>query len=108
MEIRHDVEKIYMTLGRAEILIHIPFRVIFENITDRSKNARFFPTGLTAREGQVLSGILDGKSNKEIAQEVNLSVRAIKFHVTNLLFKNKVGSRMQLHGIYANAGGERK
>ena len=108
MKIKHEVEKIYLTLGRDELLIHVPFRVVFERIEKRSKNARYFPIELTKREEQVLHGILDGKGNKEIAADLLLSERTVKFHVSSLLFKNKVGSRLQLQGIYANAEGERE
>lgn len=108
MKIEHDVEKIYLTLGRGELLIHVPFRVVFEQIRERSRNGRFFPVELTKREEQVLKGVLDGKANKEIATDLRLSERTVKFHVSSILLKNKVGSRLQLQGIYANAEGERK
>lgn len=107
MKIKHEVERMYMTLGRDEILIHVPFRVVFERINERSRNGRFFPIALTRREEEVLKGILDGKPNKEIASDLNLSERTVKFHVSSLLMKNKVESRLQLHGIYASAEGVR-
>jgi len=51
---------------------------------------------LTRREKEVLHGILRSLVNKEIACELNLSVRTIKFHVSSLLSKFKVRGRKEL------------
>lgn len=51
---------------------------------------------LTRREQEVLDGILRSLANKEIACELNLSERTVKFHVSSLLAKFKVRSRMEL------------
>ena len=51
---------------------------------------------LTRREKEVLDGVLRSLANKEIASELNLSERTVKFHVSSLLSKFKVHSRMEL------------
>jgi len=51
---------------------------------------------LTRREQEVLDGILRSLANKEIASELNLSERTVKFHVSSLLSKFKVRGRMEL------------
>ena len=51
---------------------------------------------LTRREQEVLDGILRSLANKEIASELNLSERTVKFHVSSLLAKFKVRGRMEL------------
>jgi DNA-binding CsgD family transcriptional regulator len=51
---------------------------------------------LTRREKEVLDGIIRSLANKEIASELNLSERTVKFHVSSLLAKFKVHSRMEL------------
>jgi DNA-binding CsgD family transcriptional regulator len=51
---------------------------------------------LTRREEEVLDGILRSLANKEIASELNLSERTVKFHVSSLLAKYKLRSRMEL------------
>lgn len=51
---------------------------------------------LTAREEEVLGGILRSLTNKEIACELNVSERTIKFHASSLLSKFKVRSRLDL------------
>ena len=51
---------------------------------------------LTRREEEVLDGVLKSLANKEIACHLNLSERTVKFHVSSLLAKFKVRSRMEL------------
>lgn len=51
---------------------------------------------LTPRQSQVLSGLLNGLSNKEIAERDRCSESTIEFHVTYLLTKFRVRSRAQL------------
>lgn len=51
--------------------------------------------GLTARQQQVLALIVEGRSNKAIAQTLYLSVDTVKDHVTALLRSLKVRSRSQ-------------
>jgi len=51
---------------------------------------------LTRREGEVLAGVLRRLSNKEIACNLNISVRSVKFHVSSLLAKFRVHGRMEL------------
>ncbi len=45
------------------------------------------PAGLTEREIEVLRLLAAGKSNREIADELVLSVRTVERHVTNLYGK---------------------
>jgi len=76
-----------------------------ENLRDLNQRAeRLLEAGhrvkstvkLTRREEEVLDGILRSLANKEIASELNLSERTVKFHVSSLLSKFKVRSRMEL------------
>ncbi len=57
---------------------------------------------LTEREQEVLRFILAGKTNKEIAAAMNVSVSAIKFHVSNIYGKYTVNSRLELVSALAN------
>jgi DNA-binding CsgD family transcriptional regulator len=51
---------------------------------------------LTRREEEVLAGVTNSLSNKEIAASLNLSERTVKFHVSSLLAKYRVRGRMEL------------
>ncbi|MFD1411752.1 response regulator transcription factor [Lapidilactobacillus gannanensis] len=55
---------------------------------------------LTAREREVLSLIAQGKSNKEIADELFITLKTVKTHVSNILAKLQVEDRTQA-AIYA-------
>jgi DNA-binding NarL/FixJ family response regulator len=47
----------------------------------------------TNREMEVLQLLAEGCSNKQIAENLNVSVRTIKFHTANIYEKIKVTSR---------------
>jgi len=53
------------------------------------------PGGLTERELEVLRLVARGLSNKEIAQVLSVTVRTVDFHVSNILKKLEVTSRVE-------------
>ena len=55
---------------------------------------------LTAREREVLAGIADGKSNREIARLLQVSEKTVKAHVSAVLAKLGVQDRTQA-AVYA-------
>lgn len=52
-------------------------------------------TGLTPRELEVLSGLVAGRTNREIADSLFISTKTASVHVSNLLHKLGVNSREQ-------------
>jgi len=50
-----------------------------------------YPDGLTEREGEVLKLIAAGRSNREIAGELVVSIRTVERHITNIYAK--IGAR---------------
>jgi len=54
------------------------------------------PVSLSRRQREVLNGIVRNQTNKEIASMLNISVRTTKFHVSVLLAKFHVHSRVEL------------
>lgn len=70
----------------------------------RQKSAQTEDEGLTAREKEVLMLIAEGKSNKEISEELFISIKTVKTHVSNLLMKLDAEDRTQL-AIYAHRKG---
>lgn len=59
-------------------------------------NANKTPASLSRREREVLESLLQNLSNKEIASQLNISERTVKFHVSNLLQKHGVRRRADL------------
>jgi NarL family two-component system response regulator LiaR len=70
----------------------------------RQRSAQGADEGLTDREKEVLLLIADGMSNKEIAEELHISVKTVKTHVSNLLMKCELEDRTQL-AVYAHRKG---
>ena len=54
------------------------------------------PTPLSKREQDVVRFLLEGKSNKMIAQALNITERTVEFHLKNIYAKQQVNSRMEL------------
>ncbi len=50
---------------------------------------------LTPREGDVLTFLIAGKSNREIAAELGLSISTVKAHLSSLYRKLGVSSRTE-------------
>jgi DNA-binding NarL/FixJ family response regulator len=60
--------------------------------------------GLTAREREVAALIAQGKSNREIAEELVVSERTVETHVGNIMFKLDVRSRRQIRAWASEKG----
>ncbi|QWW71201.1 response regulator transcription factor [Rhizobium sp. WYJ-E13] len=68
-------------------------RALFNRETDQDADA--LDQGLTHREGQVLRLIGDGLSNKEIANELSISIATVKHYVHHILRKLQICRRAQ-------------
>jgi len=53
------------------------------------------PGGLTEREQEVLRLVAEGLSNKEIAQKLQVTKRTAEFHMSNILKKVGMASRVE-------------
>ncbi|AKG34015.1 response regulator [Paenibacillus durus] len=70
----------------------------------RQRTVQDDSSGLTEREREVLLLIAEGKSNKDIGEELHISIKTVKTHVSNLLMKCELEDRTQL-AIYAHRKG---
>ena len=77
--------KLELAKRGTELVIRIPVRRIL--MKPRKKNGALDLGGFTPRERQVLKGLLIGKVAKEMASELNLSVRTIKFYLASIYAK---------------------
>jgi FixJ family two-component response regulator len=59
---------------------------------------------LTPRERQVLSHVISGKLNKQIASELDISERTVKAHRSQVMEKMEVGSLAELVQISGKLG----
>ena len=60
------------------------------------RQARPKKFGLTPRELQIVSAVVSGFSNKEIAQKFFLSEDTVKHHITNIFNKMGVSNRLEM------------
>ncbi|AWB43973.1 DNA-binding response regulator [Paenibacillus sp. CAA11] len=70
----------------------------------RQRTVQGEDSGLTEREREVLLLIAEGKNNKDIGEELHISIKTVKTHVSNLLMKCELEDRTQL-AIYAHRQG---
>ncbi len=75
-------------------------------VNDLQRSGSEFPLigALTDRERDVLKGLVEGLSNKEIAANLDLTPVTIRFHVSNILRKLRVANRTQA-ALYARKAG---
>ncbi len=62
---------------------------------------------LTPREREVLAGIAEGRSNREIARSLRVSEKTVKAHVSSVLAKLGVQDRTQAAVYAVRNGGDR-
>ena len=54
------------------------------------------PASLSARQREILHSVICHRANKEIASQLNITVRTVKFHISSLLSKFGVDNRAEL------------
>ncbi|MBN2571599.1 MAG: response regulator transcription factor [Ignavibacteriales bacterium] len=67
--------------------------------TDENQLEKF---GITQREQEVLHLLVTGKTYKEIATELFISLPTVKTHVSNIYSKAKVRNRLELSNLINN------
>ncbi|MDA8354475.1 MAG: response regulator transcription factor [Firmicutes bacterium] len=98
-----DVIEAIRSTYRGESTLHpIMARKLLDNISGGKKTDRgSSEDSLTPRELDVLNLMVKGLSNKEIAEQLFISDKTVKIHVSNILKKLRVKSRSQaiIHAI---------
>lgn len=84
----------------VEIPIRLVLSVSFYRVKHISEQMQT-PTGevmphLTERQNEVLTAILKDRPNKQIASELNITVRTVKAHISDLFRIFKVSARGEL------------
>src|SRR5918998_2819010 len=84
-----------VTSGEAVFGPGVAERIIgFFSVPRSAAPQRVFPE-LTEREEEILSLVAQGKSNQEIAQQLFVSLKTVRNHVSNILVKLQVADRAQ-------------
>ena len=69
---------------------------IVRQVTGEQPSSRVLTEKLTDREQEVLMYIAKGLSNKEIAEQIHLSLKTVKTHVSSIIQKMGVTTRTQV------------
>ena len=92
-------------LGEALISPHIASKVLQRiRATSVEAGGAVTRTDLSDRETEVLRLIAIGKDNAEIAQELHISPKTVKNHISNILMKLQIDNRIQA-AVYAVRSG---
>jgi DNA-binding CsgD family transcriptional regulator len=74
------------------------------NIIDFESFCRFYE--ISKREAEIIREICSGKSNKEIAETLFISLQTVKDHTHRIYFKTEVNSRIQLSNLVREKTGK--
>lgn len=72
-----------LSRGGSELVVRIPIRLVLEGWMGKKGLTMY--VGLTPRQKQVVAAMRRGKVNKEIAVELGVSLRTVKFHTQQAL-----------------------
>ncbi len=101
-----DLVEAIRAVHRGETRLHPDIaRKLMEQVARQPSAVRAAPVeDLTEREREVIRLVAQGRSNQEIAQELVISDKTVKTHVSNILGKLHLEDRTQL-AIYAIKNG---
>jgi len=68
-------------------------QALLSQLPERSSTRRPFPDGLSSREVEVLRLVAQGKSNRQIAEELVLSEKTVINHLTSIFNKTVTDNR---------------
>jgi two-component system nitrate/nitrite response regulator NarL len=88
-----DLQRAIREVAAGKILIDQSY---LQNLVESVSGLQAAPVSLSERDRRVLRLLLEGSSNKEIANEMNLSESAAKAALQNLFAKTGVRTRSQL------------
>jgi DNA-binding NarL/FixJ family response regulator len=87
--------KLLRSLGEEEAAVQAARPLAEPTTSVESAASASLPNPLTPREREVLACLALGKTNRQIAQELHLSLSTVKRHLEHILSKLKVSDRTQ-------------
>jgi DNA-binding NarL/FixJ family response regulator len=103
------MERINLSLNQAEELRHQLSLILHDSMDhqpEKAKDKNFhYPTSpLTNRELELLALVKKGYTNKQIADQLFISERTVKFHITSILSKLYASTRTEAVDIAVKRG----
>jgi two-component system, NarL family, response regulator len=103
-----DIHRALEAGAQGYLIKGMPFQTLIEALLRVHKGGRFLPppiaralasrmpdSELSAREQEVLHLLVDGKTNKEIANQLGITEATVKCHVSTILMRLNVSDRTQ-------------
>ena len=92
------LEAIRTVHGGEQFFTEAITKLIYDdlNTAEKQRSQKNLPNQLTKREKEVLSFVAAGKSNKEIAELLYLSVKTVETHKTHILMKLGLNNNAEL------------
>lgn len=96
--VKSDLINAIHTVLRDELYLHPAMArlLLTESQAPAPQETRFIPEPLTSREIEVLRLIAQGYTNNRAAEILNISVRTVEYHRSNLTAKLNLRSRVEL------------
>ncbi|HVN53153.1 MAG TPA: response regulator transcription factor [Anaerolineaceae bacterium] len=93
---REEIFQAIRTLSAGGSLLEpVIVQRLVRQVQNKSETLDPMAAGLTEREQEVLQDLAEGKSNKEIARELVITERTVKFHVSSILSKLGASNRTE-------------
>jgi DNA-binding CsgD family transcriptional regulator len=107
-----DRDKATSLVGRALVtaretgmgLLETRLAGLQELIKSSSTRGPVYPNGLTQREVEVLRLVASGKTDREVAAQLFISVGTVNTHVKNILYKTNASNRTEAATYAASHG----
>ncbi|PIU90343.1 MAG: DNA-binding response regulator [Armatimonadetes bacterium CG_4_10_14_3_um_filter_66_18] len=103
-----EVVEAVRTVAHGGAVLYAPLatRVLaeFQRLTQQKDDLQRLFSQLTRRELECLGLLADGKTNRQIADELFLSLKTVKTHVGNILRKLEVNSRTEAAILAVQSG----
>lgn len=90
------IQAVYSTMENGLPIQEEVAAKVIPNLLKRKWQEEEIPESLTERELAIIKRVGEGKTNKEIAEELYLSIGTVKNHVTTILQKLHLRDRTQL------------
>lgn len=95
-EVIEDLKAIYR--GETRVSRKLLSTVLKAWQEEQKKKSREAAPGLTKRQLEVLKLVAEGKSNKEISQQLLISPNTVKYHISSIMAK--LGAHSRTHAVF--------
>lgn len=106
-ELLRSGHRLATTIGARLLVADVEAAAVRHRVSLSDRHAAADPLArfrLTAREREVLDLVASGRSNREIAETLYISVKTASVHVTNILRKLGVTNRVQAAAVIHRSG----